>query len=359
MHEEPVKRPDPDDRPEISVIVVVRNRPTFLRRCLDSLTRQTATRFEVLVLLNGATAQVRRIVDERRTADPRVRGVVTAPGTASAARNHGVALAAAPIIYFIDDDVIVPENGLAALATEFERRPGFDVVGGPNLTPPDDPDFAQMTGELLASRWGTGRSYARYRRQPPHAGNEREIILCNMGVRRQLFQSKLRFPDFFPGEENALMGRVIAAGGKIWYSPEVVVYHHRRSRLRDYLAQVVQYGRGRAFAMLSAPRTRHPAFFLPVLLLGYTAALPVLLVISPWSAAPLAIYLLGTTVASVRICRRRGRARWLLPLIGLFPLTHLLYGWGLLSTLLNQGGATLLSRARRGRLADEPLIPPD
>jgi len=319
--------------PRLSAIVVAHRRPGATLACVNSLLEQSEAELEVVVVQNDASAEVKARL-EQRAPDPRLRLLTCTGLTASEARNEGVAAARAQVLYFLDDDVEVPRDGVAAVLDAFERHPDASIIGGPNLTPPDDPDFAQMSGELLGSAWGTGVARSRYRRRQARRAHERHLILCNLAVKKTVFEQGLRFPFYFGGEENVLMGHADERGHVLWYCPEVWVYHRRRRDLRGYSAQVFRYGRGRALALRAAPRTLHPAYLAPPAFLAYLTTLPFALMVSAWGALPLAAYALGTTLASLKLGFERRRPGWVLPLLLLFPVTHCVYALGLIDGFL-------------------------
>ena len=338
--------------PLVSAVLVVVHRARAVGACLDSLARQDEPRWEALVVLNGATPEAEAEVFRRARSDARVRPVQIAATTASRARNIGLKEARAHLLYFLDDDVELPPGGIAAVARIFASDPGIAIAGGPNLTPPDDPPFAHITGELLASRLGTGIARPRYRSLAAHDAKERDLTLCNLAVRRALFRGNFAFPVLFGGEENVLMGHASHAGHRLWYSPELWVHHRRRVTVPSFLAQMHRYGFGRGLAIHSAPGTFHAAYFLPVLLVGYLAMLPFLSYLGPASFAPLGVYcglVLLTTAAIAIRAERHAHALLLLP--PLFFSAHVAYAFGLLRGLVH--GARY---GVRGRRADAPRV---
>ncbi len=308
---------------------------------------QTEPNLEVVVVLNDASSAVEDSVDACAARDERIHKVRSGPVSASEARNHGVAAARAPVLYFLDDDVEVPPGGVAAVLDVYAAYPDASIVGGPNLTHPEDPDFAQLTGEILASAWGTGVARGRYTKLSPHAAHERHLILCNLAIRRSVFDGGVRFPLHFGGEENVVMGDADARGHELRYSPDVWVHHHRRASLRHYALQMVRYGRGRAIALRSAPRTFHAAYFVPVLLLLYLLTLPLSAALTRLAWAPIFVYALGSVVAAAVIVVRRRRLSWLFALPPLFLVTHVAYAAGLLNTLVRGPRMPARATARR------------
>ena len=113
---------------EISVVIPTLGRPA-LRRVLDRLDRQTAAgAFEVLVAPDaGATAreEIDAAVADRPYPVRRVQGA--RPG-ASAARNAGWRAAVAPLVLFLDDDVL-PEPALVAEHLAWHARHPDEATG--------------------------------------------------------------------------------------------------------------------------------------------------------------------------------------------------------------------------------------
>jgi GT2 family glycosyltransferase len=106
-----------------SIVIPTLGRPALLRRVLDRLARQTAApeSFEVLVVADANDES--RDALEAATADRPYRARVLHAGRpgASAARNAGVRAAAAPLILFLDDDIL-PEAALVDQHLDWHAR---------------------------------------------------------------------------------------------------------------------------------------------------------------------------------------------------------------------------------------------
>lgn len=321
--------PNPES---LSVIVVTMDRAPEIAQCLESLLAQRGEALdEIVVVLNDATSEVRAVVDELVGRDARVSTLTIERSTASVARNLGVEASRGELLYFIDDDVMVDPAATSEIVRCFAEHPEVGIVGGPNLTPPDDPPFAHLTGALLSTRWGTGATRSRYIESEEGAADERHLILCNLAMRRAIFTERgLSFPTLFGGEENALMGQAASRGVRAWYSPRIFVHHRRRTTFAGYCEQIYRYGWGRANAMANAPGTARLIYFVPVGFLLYLLALPLLSRWSSWALLPLMAYGAGTFVASLGLVIRDRRPAWLPLLLGLYPITHVVYAAGLI-----------------------------
>lgn len=91
--------------PLVSVIVPVRDGERHLRGCLASITAQTLTDLEAIVVDDGSTDGTAEIIAEVAAADARVRGLAgPATGSAGDARNAGLAVATGEYLAFWDAD---------------------------------------------------------------------------------------------------------------------------------------------------------------------------------------------------------------------------------------------------------------
>ncbi len=94
--------------PGVSVVIPLYNKRATIRRSLDSVLRQTFADFEIIVVDDGSTDGGGEIAAE--TGDRRVRVLRQPNRGVSAARNRGIADAAAGLVAFLDaDDFWAPE----------------------------------------------------------------------------------------------------------------------------------------------------------------------------------------------------------------------------------------------------------
>ena len=115
---------------ELTIVIPTLGRPGSLARVLDRLERQTApaAAFEVMVVADAAERDAAAL--EALSAASRLRArVLRAPRPgASAARNSGWRSAAAPLVLFLDDDVL-PEPALVAEHLAWHRRHPDEATG--------------------------------------------------------------------------------------------------------------------------------------------------------------------------------------------------------------------------------------
>ncbi len=150
---------------EASVVLPTHGRRASLLRVLRALGRQDAPAgtFEVVVVcdgdVDGSTAACRALAPE----SPYALRVIEQPNAGpAAARNRGVAEAQAPLIVFLDDDV-VPDAGLIAAHLAAQQGQSERVTIGPLLPPPDarlnawgaweERALCRQYDDMMAGRW--------------------------------------------------------------------------------------------------------------------------------------------------------------------------------------------------------------
>lgn len=261
--------------------------------------------------------------------------VIVARGTQpSVQRNAALKAASGELIYFLDDDS-VPGPGMLRRAVAQFANPAVQMVGGPNLCPPDAPSLEQVFAVVLASWLAFGPSRARYSAVgEARETGEKELILCNLVARRQPMIELGGFDEaLYPNEENALMDDLRKRGGKLIYDPQLIVHRRPRRSLKAFAKMLLTYGRGRAEQFRLHPTLGSILNFVPPLFCVYLAALVVVQVtgfgtpLAQWSLAPLAVYLLSVVLQTIASMPNSGASRSLVAM-PLIVLTHLLYGAG-------------------------------
>ena len=96
--------------PEISIIVPIYNTENYLRRCIDSILTQSFENFELILVNDGSTDNSRKIIDEYKSKDKRIKVILKENGGQGSARNRGINMAKGKYIMFCDSDDFVEEN---------------------------------------------------------------------------------------------------------------------------------------------------------------------------------------------------------------------------------------------------------
>jgi len=290
-------------------------------------------RVTIIVPTKPGQTEIKSVEAARRLDYPREKlEVIIVRGKQPAIqRNRALREASGEIIYFLDDDSQPTPDALRR-AVEHFRDPAVQMVGGPNLCPPEAPFLEQVFAVVLGSWIAFGPSRARYDRVGKvRATSEKELILCNLLARRSTMLELGGFDEsLYPNEENALMDELQKRGGKLIYDPDLVTYRRPRATPRAFCKMLMTYGRGRAeqFRLHPTPGSAMnlvpPLFVLYLLSIPFWAWLGWLHLTCVWF--PLTAYAVALIAQTVINCVRnvvRGCCA--------FPLlfaTHLFYGLG-------------------------------
>ena len=190
-------------------------------------------------------------------------------------RNLAAKEAKGEILYFLDDDSVVCRLALERLLEIFARRDAVAAVGGPSLCPEDAPPLQRIFAALMGSWLVFGPSCARYRRVGRgRFTTEKELILCNLAVRRSEFERLGGLDEsLYPNEENAFLDRLHGEGKALWYDPDLLVYRYPRGTVVEFLLMFFRYGRGRGEQVRRHPSRGSILNFVPALFVLWLAAL--------------------------------------------------------------------------------------
>lgn len=127
----------PAERPELSVIIPVRNGARYLGETITSVLHQGVTTLEVLVLVDDASEDDSAAVAEAFTTPagalpdgPVVKCVRHPPMSLAAARNEGLALARGPLVLHLDADDLLTPGSIAVRLAVLAADPEVEVVTG-------------------------------------------------------------------------------------------------------------------------------------------------------------------------------------------------------------------------------------
>lgn len=212
------------------------NRRELLRACLDSLFRQQAVQFEVIVVDNGSRDGSREMVEAvaaragvpmRLIANEDNRGFC-------AANNQGIAAARGELIALLNNDAEAQPGWLPALARAFPERPEVGMAASKILVY-EDPGRIDKAGHLIYPD-GQNRGRGTGERDEGQYNRCEEVLWpdgCAAMYRRSMLTEIGGFDeDFFAYGDDAELGlRARIAGWICVYVPEAVVRHHRGATL--------------------------------------------------------------------------------------------------------------------------------
>lgn len=274
--------PTPDVWPSISVVIACPGPSAMLRHALEALAEQRYPgECEAIVLPDAAFSESQVPSPESRTGKPAswqtgklglaVRILPTGKVRPAEKRNLGIREAKGEIVAFLDDDASPQPGWLQRAARYFAAHPDVASVGGPAITPPDDPWLAKLSGRVYANPLVSGAYCRRY--TPGLVCREEDLPSCNLFVRASVLREIGGFDTrHWPGEDTLLCQTITRdLGLTMMYDPWVCVTHHRRPLFGPHLRQVGRYALHRGvFARRDPGRdntSRRAAYFVPSLFL--------------------------------------------------------------------------------------------
>jgi len=306
----------PDPHPLVSIIVAYPAASTYLDECLAGISGQVYREFEVILL-----------PDERsnRVYPDGVREIPTGKLRPAEKRNIGAREARGDILAFLDDDTFPAEEWLARAVVYFSDL-SVAAVGGPAITPPDDPYMAKISGSVYSNVFVSGQYRCRY--IPCLVREVDDFPSCNLLVRADAMRAVGGFrTDYWPGEDTYLCRDIVCSlRKKIIYDPRILVFHHRRKLFVPHLRQIARYALHRGYFARHFPETsRRLSYAMPSLFVFGLVAGGFLSIFCQWCRilylSVLALYAILTGLSSIH----RNPITWILTWMGIVA-THLVYG---------------------------------
>lgn len=248
---------------KFSVIIVTYAREKEYFECIESLKKQQIQYpFETIVVFNGDTSYFKKSFESY----PKFIYLTSEKTTPAQARNLALKKASGEFIFFMDDDCLVPDNYFEKLIFSDE----WDVLGGPDQTPPSSSFLEVSIGDALSSPLCMGPTYFRHTITENYLKNatERELILCNLWIRSEILKKNgLEFNDvLFRNEENFLIKQMQSLTLSIHYDPHLFIFHRRRSTLRSFIRSVFKSGEYRVKSFLMLPSKKEVIYLVPIIL---------------------------------------------------------------------------------------------
>ena len=301
--------------PSVSVVVPALNAAGPIKAALKSVEDQTYGHIVETIVAAG---------DRETEEAARALGAVVVENPSQktpTALNRAIAVASGEVIVRLDAHASLPPDYVAR-AVETMQRTGAVNVGGMQI-PTGSTYWERAIAAAMTSPIGAGD--ARYRT----GGAEGEVETVYLGVfDKKAIEDLGGFDeDFVRNQDYELNHRIIEAGGKVWFDPELKVEYTPRGSLKALWSQYYQYGKAkRMFARRHPGSLRLRQIAPPTLLIGLAGSTLGALFWWPALLVP-AIYLLMVSLAMA------GRPTSSGPLLGspaAVVTMHLAWGTGFL-----------------------------
>lgn len=216
----------------ISIVVCTYNREKYLAEVLISLILQSSAKsnYEIIVINNNSTDNTLGVCEIFQSKNPECNFkyfTETKQGL-SHAKNRGIQEAKGDYIIFVDDDAFVNKIYIESIITFFEQNPDAKVIGGKIIPVYEDkPKWISSFLEPIFGKLDMGDKITLFKGTKfPFGGNS--------GAAKDIFE---KFGNFNPdlgrqgkkmlaSEEKDFYGRIHAAKIKMYYLPDMILFHH-------------------------------------------------------------------------------------------------------------------------------------
>ena len=241
-----------------SLVIPVYNRPDEVDELLESLTTQTCTDFEVIIVEDGSKTPCKDVVDkyEGKLSVQYFYIENCGPG---GARNYGVQHSTGEYVVILDSDCIIPPSYLDNVTKAFGET-NADAYGGADKAHSTFSTIQKAINYSMTSFFTTGGI----------RGSKKKLDKFyprsfNMGMRREVYLALGGFSNMRYGEDIDFSIRIFEGGYKCCYFDEAWVYHKRRTSFAQFFRQVNHSGHARIDLYLKYPTSLKVVHCLPAL----------------------------------------------------------------------------------------------
>lgn len=238
-----------DGWPSVSVVMPIRNEAEHLDRAVASVLAQDyPVDFDVCLAVGPSDDGTEEVANRLAESEPRVTVVANPAGTTPAGLNAAIAATAGEIVVRVDGHSNL-SPGYVRRAVETMMRTGAVNVGGRQVPEPQTP-FEHAVAAATTSWLGTGGATYRL------GGSEGPVDTVYLGVFDRRAGVAVGWFDetLIRNQDYELNIRLRAAGGQVWFDPELWVGYRPRGSRKSLATQYFEYGRWKAEVL-----RRHPA----------------------------------------------------------------------------------------------------
>lgn len=278
--------------PYFSIIVPVYNRVDEVRDLLDSLSQQTSSDFEVVIVEDGSSVRCDGVVKEYSETIS-IQYFYKENEGRSIARNYGLERANGEYFLFFDSDCVIPPEYIATLKSALDAN-YTDCFGGPDSAHSSFTDTQKAINYSMTSFLTTGGirgGKVQLEKFVPRT--------FNMGYSRKVWEKVGGFREMF-SEDIDMSTRIRQAGFSISLIRDAYVYHKRRTNLKAFCRQIYVFGMSRITLYLLYPDSLKLVHWLPAVFVMGVMAMAVLAICLSWMwILPLVVYLLAIFVTAL------------------------------------------------------------
>lgn len=216
----------------ISVLICTYNRGNLIHDTLKSLIeKQEHIPDEIIVVNGGGDNNCSQTLNLWKKKYPALQEIVTTNVNLATSRNLGIPFCKGEIILQTDDDAQPFPDWVRLMKESHEKYPEAGVIGG---------EVVDSSGKSWVVKVADAVTFPFYSKLT----EVRSVPGVNFSIKREVV---LQVGDYditlFRGEDVDYNWRVMQAGWKVLYIPDIKVSHHHRASWKGLMHQHFMYGR--------------------------------------------------------------------------------------------------------------------
>ena len=229
-----------DKAPIISIITPTYNRADELKHLYRSIRQQSIDleKLEFIISDDGSTDSTKSMVDKWvEMSEISIKFITQKNQGPGAARNHGMMVAEGDLFLFIDSDCEAHPDWINIIYEEYQQNK-FDAFGGPDGAKDDFSVLQKSIDFAMTSFFTTGGM----------RGHSKDMLAKffprthNMGIKRSIYDQIGGFGGLRHGQDIEFSNRIRKSGARIKFLINAIVYHRRRTSLKQFFKQVFNWG---------------------------------------------------------------------------------------------------------------------
>lgn len=310
----------------VSVIIPCLNEEAYIKKVVESVLSQEFSNgeFELIIVDGNSTDKTVEIVESLIEEDKRLSILHNPKRVAPSAMNLGISAAKYDLVLRLDAHAFAKKGFIQKSVDLLLTDPNVMCAGG-KIDNIYENEISEDIGCAMSSKFGVGDATFRV------GGEKAYVDTVAFGVfRKSVFEEIGGYDESLDrNEDDDLSFRIIKAGYKILYSPEIRSSYYVRGSLSKLYNQYYQYGYwkvyvGKKHKAITSVRQLVPVIFVLGLLLGGIMSL---LIPFFWMIYLIGIglYVSGSILAGFIASEKKSR---FLNVTLVFWVLHLSYGWG-------------------------------
>jgi len=221
---------------KISILIPTLESSRTLAKTLDSIFSNEFKNFEVIIIDQGSkngTLSIAKKYNSTKIITIKEKG-------AAVARNAGIRAAEGKIVYFVDSDCYLPCDSLSKVNRFFIEYPEISGIGGPLLPL----ESMNLTQEFSNRNFLDIMKFPTNIQETIYHKFQGSLITGNCAYKKAVLDEVGGFDVKFGncGEDIELCWRVTDRGHKLYFYPDLKVYHIFPHTLRRLIKQYLKWG---------------------------------------------------------------------------------------------------------------------